>query len=91
MKVAVVDRHFGHVSYDLGLWQRLSLFLFGYAKLCSWAKEGWTGELPFYIVKCEKHGYFVDYVHGHRRYFSCPKCDDETVQSWASQAKALNA
>ena len=37
-------------------------------------REGWTGDLPFYMVYCPTHGYYEDYPHGHKEYFTCPEC-----------------
>jgi len=38
---------------------------------------GWEGFLPFYRFHCPKHGYVVDYPHGHGGWLSCPKCREE--------------
>ena len=37
-------------------------------------REGWSGALPFYSFKCEKHGLVCDYPHGHYLRLSCPLC-----------------
>jgi len=45
-------------------------------------REGWTGKLPFYIVKCKKHNiYFLDYPQGFEGYFICPLCFEEALES----------
>jgi hypothetical protein len=41
-------------------------------------REGWRGELPFYIFWCGDCGDFsYDYAHGHidRRYLNCHRCN----------------
>ena len=61
---------FGEVP-DLTLWQRLQLLVSGYAFL-RWVKpEGYLGPVALYVVKCAKHGLFLDNPHGHREYFMC--------------------
>ena len=84
MDFEVLDYHFGETHVNLNLWQRFQLWLLGYAKLFTRAKEGWRGPLPFYIVRCEQHGYYIDYPHGWRRYFLCPKCLEEREKDWMS-------
>ncbi len=38
-------------------------------------REGWTGELPFYLFKCPRCKQLrVDYRHGHQGYLLCPVC-----------------
>ena len=41
-------------------------------------REGWKGELPFYLFVCHKcECYAKDYPHGHveRQYLLCSHCD----------------
>ena len=40
-------------------------------------KEGWKRELPFYVFKCPKHGYVIDYPHGYNQRLECPECVKE--------------
>jgi len=78
MEVRVVDRHFGKQTVNLSLLQRMALKINGYVYLFHARKEGWKGKLPFYLVRCKKHGiYYLDYPHGYRGYFNCPKCWEE--------------
>lgn len=64
---------FGAVP-DLTLRQRLKLKILGYAFL-RWVKPpGYSGYVPLYVVKCKRHGLFLDYPHGHREYFMCDSC-----------------
>jgi hypothetical protein len=66
----------------LTFWQKVQLKLTGRAFLRWEKREGWTDYLPIYLVKCNKHGYFEDYSHGHREYFICPKCEEERKEKW---------
>ena len=78
MEVQVLDEHFGKQTVNLSLWQRLILKLRGYVYLFHAKKKGWKGSLPFYLVKCKEHNLlFIDYPHGYRGYFNCPKCFEE--------------
>jgi hypothetical protein len=36
--------------------------------------EGWKDKLPFYLIKCEKHGYQLSYPTGFMNSLLCPKC-----------------
>jgi len=49
----------------LSLWQRLKMQLSGYVYVGDRQRPGWTGSLPFYAFKCEKHGIVQDYPHGY--------------------------
>jgi hypothetical protein len=71
-----------HLKTRLSLWQRIALKINGYVFLRYEKREGWTDYLPFYLVKCDKHGYFEDYPHGHHEYFICPKCEEESKEKW---------
>ena len=46
-------------------------------EVCTEMREGWTGDLPFYIFwcgRCENFSY--DYAHGypHNQYLNCHRC-----------------
>ena len=62
---------------NLGLWQRLKLRLLGHVFLRLEKRPGWRSALPIFLVKCGRHGFFEDYPHGYRSYFSCPECESE--------------
>jgi hypothetical protein len=65
--------NFGAVP-ELTLRQRLKLKISGYAFL-RWVKpDGYLGAVALYVVKCAKHGLYLDTPHGHREYFMCPSC-----------------
>ena len=77
MIIQVIDHHFGIQEFQISLIERLKLAISGKIYVFHARKEGWSGELPFYIVKCECcKCYFLDYAHGHDEYFLCPnpKC-----------------
>ena len=77
-------------------WQRLKVRLFGGCYLEYRTKPGWRASLPFYLVKCQRHGYFEDYVHGfegfYTQYLSCPTCSREGRMEYRSlQPRGLDA
>lgn len=37
-------------------------------------KEGWTGELPFYIFNCKRHGVVVNHSQDPFKTLKCPEC-----------------
>lgn len=87
MKVKVFDGYFnnGWVEVELPFLQWLRLKLHGFVYFKHDMKDGWKGKLPFYIVRCPRHGYFLDYLHGVEGYnagFGCPLCLEETVRKF---------
>jgi hypothetical protein len=30
---------------------------------------------PFYYGHCQRHGYFISYLQGYKRYLRCPECE----------------
>jgi hypothetical protein len=86
MKVCVHDSHFGIQKFEVSLveWIKLHFGVDGTNVYVFHArKQGWHGELSFYIVKCGEHGYFLDYLHGFPGYnegFNCPFCLEETME-----------
>jgi len=77
MKVKVINSYTEQEeTINLSLFQRLKLKLLGRAKIGERRYPGWRGHLPFYVVRCEEHGLFIDYPHGYSRFFSCPKCKE---------------
>ena len=63
-----------HLLQRLTLRQWIILKIKGYVFLRYKKRKGWTDYLTIYLVKCNKHGYFEDYPHGHKEYFPCPDC-----------------
>ena len=43
----------------------------------NYTRKDWAGSEPHYIVKCSKHGPYIDYAHGFAEYFSCPECKEK--------------
>jgi len=35
---------------------------------------GWSGFLPFYHFKCDKHGDQISYPQGYKKILRCPQC-----------------
>jgi hypothetical protein len=83
MIIHICDYHFGIQDFKLSLTAMIELKLTGKVYVFHARKERWSGELPFYIVKCGEHGYFLDYPHGFLGYnegFNCPFCLEETIE-----------
>lgn len=58
----------------LSLLQFITLVVKG-SVLIDWMRfEGWRDKIPFYLIKCEKHGYQLSYPSGFMRKLICPKC-----------------
>lgn len=65
--------NFGEVP-ELSLRQRLQVLVSGSAFL-RWEKpEGFSAAVPVYVVKCKRHGLYLDYPHGYDGYFRCDDC-----------------
>jgi len=66
---------------NLTFQQWLRLKVLGEVYVYHATKKGWKGQLPFYIVRCSRHGiYYLDYLHGFEGYnegFDCPFCLQE--------------
>ena len=41
--------------------------------------DGWSGELPLYLFKCDLHGYELNYPIGHMKRLLCPICIEENL------------
>ncbi len=70
------------MSLKLSLWQKFLFWLHGYVFIRWEKRPGWRDYLPIYLVKCKKHGNYLDYPHGYKEYFSCPKCREEIWKEW---------
>ena len=69
-----MDRDDGDLMMKTGLINRLRIRIFGRVYTGQGTREGWPGELPFYMARCKKHGIFEDYLHGNAEYLMCPEC-----------------
>ena len=61
-------------SRSYTFWQRLRLRLGHAVYLEHRIRIGFRGEMPFYAIRCEKHGIFEDYPHGYANLLKCPEC-----------------
>lgn len=59
---------------ELSLIRRIRFLMFGRVYLEHRQRAGWSGPLPFYLVRCSIHGPYEDYPHGWDDYFVCPEC-----------------
>ena len=58
----------------LNIIQVLRLIILG-SVFVDWMKfDGWKEKIPFYLIKCPKHGYQLCYPSGYNRSLVCPKC-----------------
>ena len=65
--------NFGLVP-DLGLRQRLQLLVSGRVFLRFQQPPGYSGPVAVYVVKCKRHGLYLDIPHGFTGYFQCRDC-----------------
>jgi hypothetical protein len=62
------------IMSSLSLLQLFILKLRGSVLIDKLHLEGWKTSLPFYIIKCSKHGYQLTYPSGYNESLICPKC-----------------
>jgi len=84
--IQVYDSHFTHGIREVRLTtlQALKLKLLGEVKVFNGRPEDWTGasgEVPFYVTKCPKHGYYLAYEAGYEKALRCPSCLQELVEA----------
>ncbi len=77
---------FGVVS-KLSFLQKLALLVRGYAFLG--LVDGGNGLLELYVVKCGRHGLFLDHPHGYFGRFDCPACMADATASFSSVCRRL--
>ncbi|MEM0253468.1 MAG: hypothetical protein QXK78_02795 [Candidatus Bathyarchaeia archaeon] len=78
VKIKVYDERINGWFYvEIPFRKWLELVIFEATYLRHDTKQGWSGMLPFYIVKCSRHGYFLDYPQGWYEKFRCPLCRRE--------------
>jgi len=62
---------------NLSIMEFLTLVITGKI-LVDWMRlEGWKDKIPFYIIKCDKHGFQISYPSGFNKKLICPKCTQE--------------
>jgi len=66
-----------HIVAGLSILQLLKLLITGSVLIDFMKFEGWKEKIPFYLLKCEKHGYQLSYPSGFDRLLVCPKCIKE--------------
>jgi hypothetical protein len=65
---------FGEVPV-LSLFQKLMLRVSDHVFLRYQRPVGWSSSVPVYVVKCKRHGLYLDTPHGcDRNYFLCDSC-----------------
>lgn len=57
----------------LGVWSWIKYYLFGRAFYAYVINPG-VGLMPFYALRCRRHGLYLDYPQGNRESFWCPEC-----------------
>lgn len=58
----------------LTITQQILFKIYGTIKIGQVRLSGWKEELPFYLFKCEKHGFQMTYPSGHSKELHCPVC-----------------
>ena len=58
----------------LSLWQKLILAINGQVFIAKMKGTGDYGISMVYVVRCIKHGNYLDSPHGYSGYFSCDEC-----------------
>jgi len=70
-----------HLVAGLSILQVARLVLLG-SVLIDWLKlDGWKEKIPFYLIKCQRHGYQLSYPSGYNGSLVCPKCIREKIGS----------
>ena len=64
------------LSSKISSYQILKLRLSGSVYIGDFKLPGWSGELPFYVFKCDEHGFVVNYPEGHDEILRCPFCEN---------------
>lgn len=72
---------FGEVP-KLSLNQKITLTLNGFVFIKYMKPKDYLDFVPVYVVRCLKHGNFLDNPHGHTEHFDCDKCIEEEKQKW---------
>jgi len=64
-------------TVNLPFWKYLVLRLVGRVYLERRRYPGWRDTAPFYIFRCPRHGFILDYPHGWGQVLYCKLCEEE--------------
>jgi hypothetical protein len=59
---------------DLNIREILRVQVFGNTFLSYFKPAGYSSAVPVYLVKCSRHGLYLDTPHGNAKYFQCHDC-----------------
>ena len=62
------------IASGLSFIEKLKLKYRSYVKIGDYVMDGWSDRLPFYLFKCHKHGYQVNYPSIYSSTLVCPVC-----------------
>jgi hypothetical protein len=65
---------FKKITNGMSFIDRLRLKYGNAIKIGDYKLRGWKGKLSFYLFKCNKHGYVIDYPGGYNMLLVCPLC-----------------
>lgn len=74
-------------NYEPTRLQRLKVSILGQCLLGYGSLPDWRGYLPFFVTKCDDHGYYVAYPSGYERMLLCPNC----LRIWVRLANEVKA
>lgn len=63
-----------NILNGLSLFEKIILRLTGALFIAPFELKGWKGKIPFYLFKCDKHGYQIGYPNGHNTHLICFEC-----------------
>ena len=59
-------------------WKRFLAKYLGRIVFWGWDLQHFKEPMKIYLLYCRKHRiFYIDYPHGYRQYFNCPKCLEE--------------
>lgn len=76
-----------NIQNSLNIYEKIVLRFTGHLFIASFEKKGWKGKLPFYLFKCEKHGYQIGYPHGFEACLICEECRKNNVRVHPTQPR----
>jgi len=80
-RIAVYD-YLAHreITVSLSRWQMFKFKIAGRRFFAMRKEEDWSAAMPFYLAKCIRHGYYLDYPKGGKERLTCHKCFQEEVE-----------